>query len=144
LVAKSLGKDNLGDLGIDGTLIMQDRQFMYKWKIEVHSCNHCCRVKAISITYYECVFVAVGIQHAMSMHRIILPSVACPAVQYFCTLSHKQHNYRKKNVFEHKMCVLIFSTTLSEKFLILIRIEQDVIINVYLSSCKVPAILVRL
>jgi hypothetical protein len=32
--------------------------------IEVRSCNHCCSGKAISITYYECVSVALGIQHA--------------------------------------------------------------------------------
>ena len=39
-------------------------------------------------------------------------------VQYLLTLSHKQHDFRKKkNVTEHKMCVLIFSTALfSERF----------------------------
>jgi hypothetical protein len=26
----------------------------------------------ISITYYECAFVALGIQHAMRMHRIFI------------------------------------------------------------------------
>jgi hypothetical protein len=35
------------------------------------------------------------------------------------------------------MCVLIFSTTLSETFLILRRIQRYVIINVHQSSCKV-------
>jgi hypothetical protein len=34
------------------------------------------------------VFVALVIQHAMRMRRIILPSVACLAVPYFSTLSH--------------------------------------------------------
>jgi hypothetical protein len=32
------------------------------------------------------------------------------ATPYFLTLSHKRFNFRK-NVTEHKMCVLIFSTT---------------------------------
>ena len=44
------------------------------------------------------------------MRRIILPSVACPAVPYFSKLSHKRHDYRE-NFIEHKMCVLTFSTT---------------------------------
>ena len=69
----------------------------------------------------------------------ILPSVACPALQYFSTLSHKRHDFREK-VTEHKMCVLIFCTTFvwnishSEKNLA--RYDQ----NVYRSACKVPLI----
>jgi hypothetical protein len=30
---------------------------------------------------------------------------------YFSTLSHKRHDFREKKIVEHKMCVLIFSTT---------------------------------
>jgi len=41
----------------------------------------------------------------------MLSSVASLAVQYFSTLSHKQHDPRKKKVFGQKMCVLISSTT---------------------------------
>ena len=47
-----------------------------------------------------------------------------------------------KQVIEHKVCVWIFSTTLSEIFLILRRTERD-IINVHMSSSKVPVMLVR-
>ena len=41
-------------------------------------------------------FVTFGIQHAMRMHRIILSSVACPAVRYFSTLSHDETINKKK------------------------------------------------
>jgi hypothetical protein len=34
--------------------------------------------KTIRITYSECVFVALGNQHATRRHRIILSLVACP------------------------------------------------------------------
>jgi hypothetical protein len=42
--------------------------------------NHCCRKKAVIISYSECAFVTLFIQHAKLMHRIILPSVACLAI----------------------------------------------------------------
>ena len=54
----------------------------------------------MSITYSERVSVALVIQYAMRMCRIILPSVACPAVQYYSTLSHKLHGVRKKKIYE--------------------------------------------
>ena len=51
-----------------------------------------------------------------------VPSVACPSVSYFSTLSQKQRDFRKKkkeNFIENTMCVLIFCTTLYVIFLIL-------------------------
>jgi hypothetical protein len=74
------------------------------------------------------------------MRRIILSSVACLVVPYFSTLSHKRHDLREKFI-EHKMCVLIFYTTLSETFFTLRIIQRDIIINVYRSSCKVLLLL---
>ena len=58
--------------------------------------------------HFECVSVALVIQHSMGMHLLL--SVVCLALQYLSTLSHNGHSFQK-NVAEHKMCVLIFSTT---------------------------------
>jgi len=41
------------------------------------------------VTYSEGVFVALDVQHAMPVRRIILPPVACPDILYFPILSHK-------------------------------------------------------
>jgi len=43
--------------------------------------------KTISITYSECVFVALDIRHAMHMRRIVLSSVVGVTVPYFSTSS---------------------------------------------------------
>jgi len=67
--------------------------------------NHCCRGKAISITYSECVFVALVTQHEKRMRSVML-SVTCPAVPYFSALSHINGTILGKEV-EQKMCVLI-------------------------------------
>jgi hypothetical protein len=45
------------------------------------------------VTYYECVSVALVIQHAKRMRRIILLSVTCLALLYFSTLSHKRYDF---------------------------------------------------
>jgi len=50
--------------------------------------NHRFRGKAKIITYSECVYLALVIQHATRMRRIILSSVACLAVPCSSTLSH--------------------------------------------------------
>ena len=47
----------------------------------------------------------------MHMRRIVLSSVACPAMQYFSTLSNNRPDFREKKVIEHKICDLIFSAT---------------------------------
>jgi len=66
--------------------------------------NHSCRGKATSVSYYVCVFVALGIQHEISMRRIILSTAACPALPYlFFTLSHKMQDFSENKNIEHKI-----------------------------------------
>ena len=69
-----------------------------------------------------CVFVALGIQHAIAC--AILSSVVCPAVQSFSTLSHKRQDFRWKNFLQHKMCI-DFLYNICPKHLIIRRNERD-------------------
>jgi hypothetical protein len=80
----------------------------------------------MSTTYSECVFVVLGIQHAMRMRHIILSSEAWSVLQYFSTLSHKRHDIRK-NGYRTRNVFLFSLKLLSEAFLILRRIPRDVI-----------------
>jgi hypothetical protein len=73
------------------------------------------------------------------MHMIY---VVLYSFSIFCTLPHKRYDLLKKGIIS-KMCVLLYCTILSEIFLILRRIQQDIILNVYLSPCIVPVIPVR-
>ena len=70
---------------------------------EVRSQKHCCHGKAISITYCECVFVALVIQHAMHVHHIVI-CITCLALHHFYTLCHKQHNFRGGELLNGKLC----------------------------------------
>ena len=88
-------------------------------------------------------FVALAIKHAKRMRHIVLSSVACPAVPYFSTLCHKWHNIRGGgevgsywawNVFWY------YVKLLSQIFLILLRIQCGIIVNVHRSLCKVTVI----
>ena len=87
---------------------------------EARSCSHCCSGRAISITYSECVFVALGFHHAMRMRYIVICGL--PSCTIF--FSHYLINgkiFEKKNL--NVKCVLFFSANLSEQFLVLRRTE---------------------
>jgi hypothetical protein len=70
-------------------------------------CNHCCCGKAISIKYLSVCLVCI---RESFLYRIILSSVACLALPIFSHYLINGMIFGKK-VIEHKMCVLIFSTT---------------------------------
>jgi hypothetical protein len=66
--------------------------------IEVRSRNHFCCEKIKYYIFLVFVCVALVIQHAMRMRGVVFSSVACPDLQYFPTLSHKRHDFRKKSL----------------------------------------------
>jgi hypothetical protein len=54
------------------------------------------------------VFVALGIQHAMHMRRIVICGLSGSTI-FFHSISQTAKVSKEKDI-EHKMCVLIFST----------------------------------
>ena len=87
------------------------RQCAYKRNIQAGSCNSCHHGKPISITCSECVCVCIAlvIQHAKRMCRVVWSSVTSAAVLYFSTFINT--TIFGKMLLNIK-CVFIFCATL--------------------------------
>jgi hypothetical protein len=95
-------------LGLFVPIVRLTRQAIYTYNVtEARSGNNCWSGRAISITYSECMFVALVILHAVRMRHIVI--CGFPALKYFST-SQKRHDFFFLKVIEYKMCVLIFLT----------------------------------
>jgi hypothetical protein len=124
------------------------KQCMY---VEARLPNHGCRGKTIILTYSECMFVALGIQHTMRMLHTVICNLSGSTI-FFHIISQQRHEFwgeRQKEREKKKLLLIkyVFSFSiqvLSETFLILIRSERDIIKTIYWSSRTVPVILVWL
>ena len=102
------------------------------------------RVKAICITYSECVFVAFVIQPAKRMRRIILLCVASPALPHFSTYPINGTIFGKTllNIkcllTEYKMS---FLQLLSETFFVIRRIQRGITTTYIGRRIKYPVFL---
>jgi len=72
--------------------------------IEARPCNHCCSGKVVSITQPECVcvFIALGIQHAMRMHHIVVCGL--PRSKIFFHIISPKARFKKKSYWVQKVC----------------------------------------
>jgi hypothetical protein len=99
---------------------------------EARSCNHSCSRRAISITYSECVFVALGIQHAMRICRIVMWPIRLHNIFLHCLING--------TIFEYKLLKIKYFfkfslQSLSEHFSFLeeigeIRSKMSIALNV--------------
>ena len=81
------------------------RELLLLWKSNQHYIFVCVCVRVprrVGVRMRVC-----ACSHAYPARNTYAPM----APPYFSTLSHKRHDFRKKKVIEHKMCVLIFSTS---------------------------------
>jgi hypothetical protein len=80
-------------------------------------------------------------QHEKHTRRIILTICGVCGCTIFFHIISQTASFSEKSYFISNMYFDFLYNFLPETFLILRRIERDIIINVYGSSCKVPVIL---
>ena len=101
--------------------------------------KYCCSGKAVSITYFEGVFVAFHIRHAIRMRHIFLSALLYSVFPHYlinCKIFEKPYRGIK--------CVFWYSLQIfSETFLVLRRTKRDMIKKCILVFMCITVILVR-
>ena len=83
----------------------ETRQAMHvKINTEVRSCNPCSSGKAISITYSECVFIALVIRQPTCMRHVVICGLSGSTNIRPHYLINGTFFVKKKKASEHKMC----------------------------------------
>jgi len=107
----------------------------------VHSCYHCCSGRAISITYSDFVFIALGIQYTMRMrHNVICGLSGCTISVYVIS---QMARFSKKTLSNIKRLFEFSLRLLPEIFLIVRRTERGTITDVLRFPRRVTVILER-
>ena len=108
---------------VDPTCIHNNTDDVRIHNTEVHLCNHCSSGKAISITYFEHVFVALGIQQAMHMCHIVICGLHGSTVFSHYLLSETFLILRKTEQDMIKKCILVFMLSTCYSYPILMKLE---------------------
>jgi len=111
-------------------------------KIQKTLWNNCYHKKVLIITYSEIIFVALDLQHTKNMRCNLLSSVAYRVYTIYPRYLMKDTIFGKE-LFNIKYVFRFPLQILGATFLVLRRIEWDIVINLNTALWKVPIILAR-